>query len=89
MVPTQVPYTRHHIVSIAFTVVENARIYYDGIKEWRRKDTADKTWEAFKTFFAREFREIRVQPQTSASEGYGTSSMRGGHAYAAERYKMQ
>ena len=26
--------------------------------------------EAFKTFFAREFREIRVQPRTSASEGY-------------------
>ena len=35
VVPTQVPYTRHHIVSIAFTMVENARIYYDGIKEWR------------------------------------------------------
>ena len=35
-------------------------------------------------FFAREFREIRVQPRTSASEGYGTSSMRGGHANATE-----
>ena len=69
-VPTQVPYTRHQIVSIAFTVVENSGIYYDGVKEWRQKDTADKTWEDFKTFFAREFREIRVQPRTSASEGY-------------------
>ena len=70
---------------IAFTIVENSGIYYDGVKEWRQKDTADKTWEAFKTFFAREFREIRVQPRTSASEGYGkTTNMRGGHANAAE-----
>ena len=35
-------------------------------------------------FFKREFREIIVQPRTSASEGYGTSSMRGGHAKAVE-----
>ena len=43
-VATQVPYTRQKIVSIAFTIVENAGIYYDGVKEWRRKDIADKTW---------------------------------------------
>ena len=68
-------------MSIAFTMVENSGIYYDGVKEWRQKYTADKTWEAFKTFFSREFREIRVQPRTSASEGYGTTTnMRGGHA---------
>ena len=40
---TQVPYTRQHIVSIAFTAVENAGIYYDGVKEWHQKYTADKT----------------------------------------------
>ena len=79
-VATQVPYTRQQIVGIAFTMVENAGIYYDGVKE---------TWGAFKTFFAREFREIRVQPRTSASEGYGTNSMRGRHASAAERDEMQ
>ena len=66
---TQVPYTRQQLVSIAFTMVENAGIYYDGVKEWRQKDTVDKTWEDFKTFFAREFRDIRVQPRTSESEG--------------------
>ena len=84
-VTTQVPYTRQQIVSIAFTMVENAGIYYNGVKEWCQKEPSDKTWEAFKTFFAREFREIRVQPQTSASEGYGTNSMRGGHANSTER----
>ena len=88
-VATQVPYTRQQIVSIAFTTVDNAGIYYDGVKEWRRKDTANKTWEYFKTFFAREFREIRFQPRTSASEGYGANIMRGGHSNAAERDKMQ
>ena len=55
-VATQVPCTRQQIVSIAFTIVENAGIYYDRVEEWRQKDTTDKTWEAFKTFFAREFR---------------------------------
>ena len=77
-------------MSIAFTIVENAGTYYDGVKEWRQKDTEDKTWEAFKTFFAREFREIRVQPRTSASEGYGTTTnMRGGYANAAEFERQQ
>ena len=38
-VSTQVPYTRQQIVSIAFKMVENAGIYYDGVKDWRRKDT--------------------------------------------------
>ena len=85
-VATQVPYTRQQIVSISFTMVDNAGIYYDGVKEWRQKDTAEESWEAFKMFFAREFREIRVQPRTSAAEGYGTNNMRGGHANAAEIY---
>ena len=84
-VSTKVPYTRQQIVSISFIIVENAGIYYDGVKEWRQKYTADKTCEAFRTFFAREFIEIRFQPKTSASEGYGTTTnMRGGHANAAE-----
>ena len=44
-----------------------------------------KTWEAFKMFFAREFREIRFQPCISASEGYETrTNMRGGHDNVAE-----
>ena len=89
-VATQVPYTREQIVSIAFTIVENAMICYDGVKEWRQKDTADKTWEAFNTVFAREFREIRAQPRKSASEGYGiTTNMRGGHANVAEFERQQ
>ena len=66
-VATQVPYTRQQTVIIAFTMVENSGIYYDGVKEWRRKDMADKTWEGFKTFLAIKFREIRVQPRTSTS----------------------
>ena len=40
-VATQVPYTRQQIVSISFTMVDNAGIYYDGVKEWRQKDTAE------------------------------------------------
>ena len=88
-VATQVPYTRQHIVSISFTAVGKSGIYYDGIKEWHQKDTADKTWEAFKTFFARYFREICFQPRISASEGYGAKCMRGGHANATERDDMQ
>ena len=79
-VATQESYTREQIVSIAFTSVEKAGIYYDGVKEWRRKDTADKTWEAFKKFFAQEFQEIRVQPRTSSYKGYRPHCTRGGHA---------
>ena len=52
-VATQVPFTRQQIVSIAFKIVEKTGIFYDDVKEWRQNDTADKTWEALKTFFAR------------------------------------
>ena len=88
-VATQITYTREQIVSIAFTSVENAGIYYDVVKEWRRKDTADKTWEDFRTFFIREFLEIRVQPWIPASEGYGAHCTRGGHANATVMGDMQ
>ena len=89
-VATQVPYTRQQIVSIVFTIVDNAEIYYNIVKEWCQKDTADKTWEAFRTFFSREFRDIRFQPRTSASEGYGTTTkMRGGHTNATEFERQQ
>ena len=88
-VATQVPYTRQQIVSISFTMLENSGIYYDVIKEWRQKDTADKMWEAFKKIFSRYFREIRLQPRKSASEGYRTKITRGGPANAAERDEMQ
>ena len=88
-VATQAPYTRQQIVSIALTAVDNAGIYYDGVKEWRRKYTEDKTWELFRTFFAREFREIRFQPRISAYKGYRADKMRGGQANSTERDEMQ
>ena len=88
-VATQVPYTRQQIMSISFTMVENAGIYYDGVNDLREKDTPEKTWEAFKKFLAREFREIRVQPRKSGSEVYGANRTRGGHANATERDEIQ
>ena len=39
--------------------------------------------------FARTFREIRVRPQTSASEGYGAHCTRVGHANDAVMEEMQ
>ena len=65
-VATKVPYIRQQIVSIAFTIVENAGIYYDGVKEWRQKDTADKTWEAFKTYFRKRVQRYK-SPTTDIS----------------------
>ena len=63
------------------------------ILRWRQrvapKGHGNKTWEAFRTFFARDFREIRFKPWTSASKGYGANCMRGGHANAVDRDDMQ
>ena len=88
-VATQVPYTPAQIVSIAFTLVEKAGIYYDGVKEWRRKSAAEKTWDAFKVFFAREFREVRTLPRTSAAEGYAAYCGQMGFANAAMIEELQ
>ena len=74
-------------MSIAFTVVENDKIYYDGVKEWRQKDTADKTREDFKTFFAREFRDISVRSIRNGNHERRTHQRRGEgqHATATGR----
>ena len=42
-VASQVPYTQQQIVTIAFSLMETLGIYCDGVKEWRRKEVADKT----------------------------------------------
>ena len=66
--------------------MENLGIYYDGVKKWRRKDTAEKLWDVFKIFFAQ---EIRVLPRTSASEGYGAHCTKVVHANSAVLEEMQ
>ena len=52
-VAIQVPYTRQKIVSIAFTMVENAGIYYDGVKEWRRKEHGRQNVGSFQDIFCK------------------------------------
>ena len=46
-------------MSIVFTILENPEIYYDGVKEWRQKDTADKTWEVLNNFFRKRFQRYQ------------------------------
>lgn len=88
-VAAQVPYTPAQIVCIAFTIVENLGLYYDGVKEWRRKTTGDKTWENFKVFFSQEFREVRPVPRTSRAEGYAQFCVATGQANAVLHQQMQ
>ena len=88
-VASQVPYTAAQIVSIALTLIEQLGTYYDGVKEWQQKCTADKTWVAFKDFFAQEFREVRVVTRTKQSERLAQYFLEDGKANAATLTSMQ
>ena len=67
-VAIQNPYTPAQILTIAYNLVKDTGYYDDGCKEWKRKDATDKTWTNFKTFFAREFKELR-EASTKAKNG--------------------
>ena len=86
---SKVLYTAAQIVLMAFTLIKQSITYRDGVKEWRQKRTADKTWVTFKDLFAREFREARMVPRTSQAEWYAQYCLEDGQANAAILTAMQ
>jgi hypothetical protein len=55
--------------------VFSSGFYNEACKEWQRKPEVDKTWLNFKTFFGREYRDLREQQRvTSGTSGFHSAN---------------
>lgn len=63
------PYTDAQALTIANNLIAGKSLFVDPVKEWNRKDAADKTWTNFKTHYIQAQKEIR-QNKTMEEAGY-------------------
>ena len=65
------PYTDRQIATKAFNSILKADLFHDGVRDWRRKASADKTWANFKLHFTVEVKEYKKNNKTtSKTAGY-------------------
>eukprot|EP00978_Attheya_sp_CCMP212_P033687 scaffold137217_cov42-Attheya_sp.AAC.1 len=60
------PYSRKPIVNTVYLGVFSSGFYNEACKEWQHKPEVDKTWLNFKTFFGREYRDLRKQQRVTS-----------------------
>ena len=59
----------------AFNAISKAQCYPEGTWDWQQKNTTNKTWANFKSFFAREAKDCRkANASTAKSTGYQTAN---------------
>ena len=69
------PFSDNDIIETAYYAFQQTGLYQIPCKEWRRRPTDQKTWIAFKTFFANEFRDLKEDQRVQAgTAGYGTEN---------------
>ena len=68
-------YTPEHVVAVTYQVMFKIGLFIDDCKIWRRKDPADKTWTAFKIFFATSHQECQELQVTTAGAGFQTANV--------------
>jgi len=64
------PYTPQQVLATAFQLVFQTGIYADDCKEWKRKPPVDKTWAAFKVFFASANQEYREAQEITTGKAF-------------------
>ena len=65
------PYTDTQITNEVFSIILKVDLFHDGVREWKRKITDNKTWSTFKQHFATEMKEHRKSNKiTSKTAGH-------------------
>jgi hypothetical protein len=64
----QVPFTANQIVQTSYHAVSKSGLYNDACKEWRRQTVANRTWAAFKVFFANEYNDLKEQQKLNNNQ---------------------
>ena len=84
MAAGQTPYTPKRVVSFAYQLMFQTGLFLNYCKIWRRKDPADKTWTAFKIFFATSHQEWRESQVTTAGAFFQTANAAVYHQYTVK-----
>jgi hypothetical protein len=78
-----VPYTEGQILQTTYHALAKTGHYQDACKEWRKRQTAQKTWPLFKQFFASEYHDYKEQQKLNSNEYHGANAMEYHRANAA------
>ena len=70
----QTPHTPNKVVNIAYQLMFQTGLFLNNCKIWCHKDPADKTWTAFKIFFATSHQEWWESQVTTAGAGFQTAN---------------
>ena len=68
----QEPIVDSQLVRIGQNLILKTGLFPDGCRDWRLKPDAERTWDQFKTHFARHDRD-RLETVTSSSAGYANA----------------
>lgn len=71
----KVAFTPEQIMQTTYHAISTAGMYNDACREWRKKPTAEKTWDNFKTFIAAEYHDLKELQR----HGGGTPNFHGAH----------
>jgi hypothetical protein len=62
------PWTPAQVLQTAYHAVSSTGSYIEPCKRWRGRNAADRTWPAFKTFFADEYHDLREQQRINTTQ---------------------
>ena len=63
-----VAFTPGQILQTSYHAVSASGLYNEACKEWRRKPELQKTWAAFKQFFAAEYHDLKEQDKVNNNQ---------------------
>jgi hypothetical protein len=68
------PYTNEQIMEKTYTIVYDCGLYYEELKDWKKKTPAQKTYQLFQSHVKAAQKEYRLQQRTSKRSGYGLAT---------------
>jgi hypothetical protein len=68
------PYTDEQILENAFAIVYDCGLFYEELKDWKRKPAAQKTYLLFQSHVKAAQKEYRLQQRTSKRSGFGLAT---------------
>jgi hypothetical protein len=68
------PYTDEQILEKAFAIVYDCGLYYEELKDWKRKPAAQKMYLLFQSHVKAAQKEYRLQQRTSKRSGFGLAT---------------
>jgi hypothetical protein len=73
-VASRKPYTNKQILEKTFAIVYDCGLYYEELKDWKKKPVGQKTYLLFQSHIKAAQKEYRLQQRTSKRSGFGLAT---------------